>query len=157
MDKIIMTRKDSTFTDLVRKLENLTGNYRLADLYEAFAPWKESCVKEYPELYTCFAKENSSYSSWEDAEYALPLVSLSALSDGRVEMTFDHRLFNFHFFRFLASFNGADLEIRTEKEIVLESCFSDESLKTAFRITGFEYTHPDAHTITIRHASGFEM
>ena len=81
MDKIIMTRKDSTFTDLIRKLENLTGNYRLADLYEAFAPWKESCVKEYPELYTCFAKENSSYSSWEDAEYALPLVSLSALCD----------------------------------------------------------------------------
>ena len=152
MDKIIMRKKDSTFSDLVKKLKTLTGNYRLSDLYETLAPWKEACEKEYPELYTCFAKENSSYTSWADAERTLPIVSLSSLSEDMVELTFEERFFNFHFFRFLAYFNGADLEIRTDKEIVLESCFSDESLKTAFRITGFDYAHPDAHTILIRHA-----
>lgn len=152
MDKIIMRRKDSTFTDLEKKLKSLTGNYRLSDLYEALAPWETACVKEYPEMYKCFAKENSSYTSWADAEHALPLISVAEVSEDWIELTFDDRFFNFLVFRTIALYNGADLEIRTDKEIVLEPCFSDESLKISFRISGFDYSHPDAHTILIRHA-----
>lgn len=148
MVRIELTKANERFDDLEKRLDGADSS--LHSLYEAILPWREACGNDvYPESYSVFTGDDSSFSSWKEIENMLPVISVMERKEGCIVIQGEGRILNHLIMLRIAVINGADLEITADSEISMDDK-TLSNMEYIFSLHGISYCCRKSR-VTLKH------